>query len=53
MAYPVVGDVAKLDMLNIHGLATYPVVGDVAKLDICPRLFVPYSFLWDSKQYTL
>ena len=50
MAYPVVGDVAKLDMLNIRGLAiqwlvmwqswicsiyvAYPVVGDVAKLDM-------------------
>ena len=62
-----VGDVAKLDMLNGY---VYPVVGDVAKLDICSMamciqwlvmwqswiytsmLFVAYSFSWDSKQYT-
>ena len=50
MAYPVVGDVAKLDMLNSY---MYPVVGDVAKLDICFYAFVAYSFLWDSKQHTL
>ena len=29
-----VGDVAKLDMLNIATWPSYPVVGDVAKLDM-------------------
>ena len=29
-----VGDVAKLDMLNIATWLSYPVVGDVAKLDM-------------------
>ena len=44
MCNPVVGDVAKLDMLNIDMYMAYPVVGDEAKLDIFPQ-FLHVAFL--------
>ena len=42
MTYPVVGDVAKLDILYVRTWLTmiYPVVGDVAKLDMLCQIAV-------------
>ena len=52
MAYPVVGDVAKLDMVNIRGLAIQWLVMWQSWI-YASMLFAAYSFSWGSKQYTL
>ena len=45
-----VGDVAKLDMLNVYGLAIQCMVGDVAKLDMLNvhGLAIQWLVMWQS-----
>ena len=52
ISYPVVGDVAKLDMFNVTWLS-YPVVGGVAKLDMLNirGLAIQWLVMWQSWIY--